>query len=74
MTNIDKSVNFVSINIALLTISDSRSENEDESGDLLNERITNFGHTVKKRLVITIKVLTSLVILILILNYLMVLH
>ena len=52
MTNIDVSVKFVSINIALLTISDSRSENEDESGDLLNERITNFGHTVKKRLVI----------------------
>ena len=52
MTNIDASVKFVSINIALLTISDSRSENEDESGDLLNERITNFGHAVKKRLII----------------------
>ena len=52
MTNIDTSVKFVSINIALLTISDSRSENEDESGNLLNERITNFGHTVKKRLII----------------------
>ena len=52
MTNIDTSVKFVSINIALLTISDSRSENEDESGDLLNERITNFGHAVKKRLII----------------------
>ena len=52
MTNIDTSVKFVSINIALLTISDSRSENEDGSGDLLNERITNFGHTVKKRLFI----------------------
>jgi len=52
MTNIDASVKFVSINIALLTISDSRSENEDESGDLLNERITNFGHSVKERLII----------------------
>ena len=52
MTNIDASVKFVSINIALLTISDSRSENDDESGDLLNERITNFGHAVKKRLII----------------------
>ena len=53
MTNIDVSVKFVPINIALLTISDSRSENEDVSGDLLNERITNFGHPVKKTLIIT---------------------
>ena len=52
MTNIDVSVKFIPINIALLTISDSRSENEDESGDLLNERIANFGHTIKKRLII----------------------
>ena len=52
MTKIDTSVKFVSINIALLTISDSRSENDDRSGDLLNERITNFGHTIKKRLII----------------------
>ena len=52
MTNIDMSVKFVSINIALITISDSRSENEDKSGNLLNERITTFGHSVKKRLII----------------------
>ena len=52
MPNINKSVKFVSINIALLTISDSRSENEDESGKLLNDRIINFGHFVKKRLII----------------------
>ena len=52
MTNIDTSVKFVSINIALITISDSRSENEDGSGNLLNDRITTFGHSVKKRLII----------------------
>ena len=52
MTNIDASVKFVSINIALITISDSRLENEDESGNLLNDRITTFGHSVKKRLII----------------------
>ncbi len=52
MTNIDTSVKFVSINIALLTISDSRLENEDKSGNLLNDRITTFGHSVKKRLII----------------------
>ena len=52
MTNIDTSVKFVSINIALITISDSRLENEDKSGNLLNDRITTFGHFVKKRLII----------------------
>ena len=46
------SVKFISINIALMTISDSRSEDDDESGNLLNDRITSFGHSVKKRLII----------------------
>ena len=52
MKNIDTSIEFVSINIALITISDSRLENEDKSGNLLNDRITTFGHFVKKRLII----------------------
>ena len=52
MADIDKSVKFVSINIAILTISDSRSEKEDKSGNLLNNRITTFGHSVKKKLII----------------------
>ena len=52
MTNIDVSVKFVSINIALITISDSRLENEDRSGNLLNDRIRTFGHSIKKRLII----------------------
>ncbi len=52
MTNIDTSVKFLSISIALLTISDSRSENEDKSGNLLNDRIITFGHSIKKRLII----------------------
>jgi len=52
MKNIDTSIEFVSINIALITISDSRLENEDKSGNLLNDRITTFGHSVKKRLII----------------------
>ena len=46
------SVKFVSINIALITISDSRTEIEDKSGNLLNDRITTFGHSVKKKLII----------------------
>ena len=52
MKNIDATVKFVSINIAVITISDSRSENEDKSGNLLSKRIKNFGHSVKQRLII----------------------
>ena len=49
MSNLDLSKEFVSINIALITISDTRSVDEDKSGNLLNERITTFGHHVEKK-------------------------
>ena len=42
MTNIDTSIKFVSINIALITISDSRTEENDKSGNLLKDRIRKF--------------------------------
>ena len=41
MSSIDNSIKFASINIALITISDSRKEDDDKSGNILNERITN---------------------------------
>ena len=52
MSSIDISKKFVSINIGLLTISDTRSLNDDKSGDLLNDKIINFGHKVKNRQII----------------------
>ena len=52
MSPLDKSRKFISINIALLTISDSRSEENDESGNLLEQRILNFGHKVFVRKII----------------------
>ena len=52
MTNIDHSVKFVPINIALITISDSRIEENDKSGNLLKERIEKFGHNVLKKIII----------------------
>jgi molybdenum cofactor biosynthesis protein B len=52
MANIDTSIKFVSINIGLLTISDSRIENNDKSGNLLKERIEKFGHVVLKKTII----------------------
>ena len=41
---IDTSLDFVPINIAVLTISDSRNSKTDTSGALLKERINSAGH------------------------------
>ena len=40
---------FISINIAVITISDTRVFNNDKSGDTLTNRITQFGHKVTVR-------------------------
>ena len=40
---------FISINIAVVTISDTRDLNNDKSGDALVSRITQFGHKVTFR-------------------------
>tara|TARA_B110000116_G_scaffold112214_1_gene97389 strand:+ start:1046 stop:1576 length:531 start_codon:yes stop_codon:yes gene_type:complete len=53
MPNIDQSIEFVQINIGLITISDSRIEENDKSGNILKERIENFGHKVLKKKIIT---------------------
>ena len=52
MVNIDESIKFIPINIGLLTISDTRSEDDDKSGNLLKERIENYGHLVFKKKII----------------------
>ena len=52
MTNIDTSIKFIAINIGLITISDSRIEENDKSGNLLKDRIENFGHIVLKKTII----------------------
>ena len=46
---IDTSLEFVSINIAVLTISDTRTEDTDTSGALLKERINTAGHHYRKK-------------------------
>ena len=48
----DKKRKFIPINIAVLTISDSRTLKEDTSGDLLVKSITNLGHHMYDRLII----------------------
>ena len=46
---IDESLEFKPVNIALLTISDSRSAAEDTSGDILAARIETSGHCLAAR-------------------------
>ena len=43
---------FIPINIAILSVSDTRSLSDDKSGDLLERRITTFGHKVVGRSVV----------------------
>ena len=53
MKNIDNKIKFKSINIGLITISDTRNESNDKSGNLLKELVTNFGHKVIKKIIIS---------------------
>lgn len=46
---LDESLPFKPINIALLTISDSRAPEDDTSGDILAGRIEGAGHTLASR-------------------------
>src|SRR6516164_3756985 len=46
---VDESRVFTPINIALLTISDTRSLEDDTSGDILAERIVRAGHNLVER-------------------------
>ena len=49
MSSIDESKKFVPLNIAVLTISDTRSLEDDKSGTTLSERITAAGHHLAAR-------------------------
>ena len=42
-------INFIPINIAVVTISDTRELKNDKSGEILVNRITQFGHKVTIR-------------------------
>ena len=49
---IDTSLDFVPINIAVITISDSRTKENDTSGDTLEKRISDADHVMIKRTII----------------------
>ena len=52
MLGIDKERVFKPVNIALLTVSDTRTIENDKSGDSLQERILKAGHTVYDRYIV----------------------
>ncbi len=49
MSGIDESRAFVAVNIALLTVSDTRALADDKSGGILADRVTNAGHNLVAR-------------------------
>ena len=53
MSKLDMDREFIPVNFAILTISDTRSLSEDKSGDFLSKRIQNAGHFVKAREITT---------------------
>ncbi|WP_419740466.1 molybdenum cofactor biosynthesis protein B [Ruegeria sp.] len=52
MSRIDETIEFIPIRIAVLTVSDTRSVDEDRSGQTLVERIEKAGHVVADRKII----------------------
>ncbi|TRD22439.1 molybdenum cofactor biosynthesis protein B [Palleronia caenipelagi] len=53
MSRIDDSRDFLPCRIAVLTVSDSRSLDEDRSGDTLVDRLTDAGHHLAAREIVT---------------------
>lgn len=49
MSRIDESRDFIPVRIAVLTVSDTRSPDQDRSGDTLVDRLTDAGHTLAAR-------------------------
>ncbi len=52
MSRIDETIEFIPIRIAVLTVSDTRSVDEDRSGQTLVDRIEKAGHVVADRKII----------------------
>ena len=52
MPGLDKSIPFCAVNIAILTVSDTRKKENDKSGALLVKKLTEAGHTLAKRAIV----------------------
>lgn len=53
MSRIDTSRAFIPVRIAVLTVSDTRSPDDDRSGDTLVQRLTDAGHSLAARDIVT---------------------
>ena len=53
MAGIDESRLFIPVSIAVLTVSDSRTKDDDKSGDTLARLITEDGHQVVSRQIVS---------------------
>jgi molybdenum cofactor biosynthesis protein B len=53
MAGIDESLPFYPLNMAVLTVSDTRDETTDKSGKLLVERLTAAGHKLVEKAIVT---------------------
>jgi molybdenum cofactor biosynthesis protein B len=53
MSRIDESLDFIPVRIAVLTVSDTRTPDQDRSGDTLVERLTTAGHHLAARGIVT---------------------
>lgn len=49
MSRIDETLDFIPVRIAVLTVSDTRTEADDKSGDTLVQRLTEAGHVLAAR-------------------------
>ena len=52
MSRINENREFIPVNIAVLTVSDSRTLADDRSGDILLERLTGAGHILAARSIV----------------------
>lgn len=52
MFGINEDIEFVAINIAVMTVSDTRTEADDKSGDTLAERLQGAGHNLAARAIV----------------------
>jgi len=52
MSRLDESKQFVPVRIAVLTVSDTRTLEDDRSGDTLVERLTSAGHSLAARAIL----------------------
>lgn len=52
MPGVDESISFKSLNIAVLTVSDTRTPDDDKSGDILVDRLSGAGHFLADRRIV----------------------